>query len=147
MFSSNRLYYRLKPYLPWWLRMNMRRILAGRQRRIYKDTWPISETAGQAPEGWQGWPDGKKFALVLTHDVEGSRGLEKCRQLMELEKKLGFRSSFNFVPEGDYRVSREQREELEKMVLRWECMISGTTGNFIGNGKGFLKKREASTII
>jgi glycosyltransferase involved in cell wall biosynthesis len=49
---------------------------------------------------------------VLTHDVEGSAGLAKCRQLMELEQKLGFRSSFNFIPEGDYAVSREQREEL-----------------------------------
>ncbi len=26
----------------------------------------------------------------------------------------GFRSSFNFIPEGDYRVSRELREELEQ---------------------------------
>jgi len=25
--------------------------------------------------GWSGWPDGKKFALVLTHDVEGPEGL------------------------------------------------------------------------
>jgi len=114
MLISNRLYYRLKPYLPWRLRMNLRRILAGKQRRDHKDTWPINESAGQAPEGWPGWPDGKKFALVLTHDVEGSRGLEKCHQLMELEKKLGFHSSFNFVPEGDYRVTRELREELIK---------------------------------
>jgi len=112
MFNSNRLYYRLKPYLPWRLRMAARRIVARRQRRIHKDTWPINEAAGQMPDGWPGWPDGKKFALVLTHDVESSRGLEKCRQLMDLEKKLGFRSSFNFIPEGEYRVSRELREEL-----------------------------------
>ena len=54
----------------------------------------------------------EKFAVVLTHDVEGPLGVAKCRQLMELEKKLGFCSSFNFIPEGDYRVSRELREEL-----------------------------------
>ena len=106
MLSGNRLYYRLKPYLPWRLRMAARRIVARRKRRIHKDTWPINEAAGQMPDGWPGWPDGKKFAFVLTHDVESSRGLEKCRQLMELEKKLGFRSSFNFIPEGEYRVSR-----------------------------------------
>jgi len=92
--------------------MSLRRIVSRKQLRIHKDTWPINEAAGQSPDGWPGWPDGKKFALVLTHDVEGSHGLEKCRQLMDLEKKLGFRSSFNFVPEGDYRVSRELREEL-----------------------------------
>ena len=31
---------------------------------------------------------------------------------MQLEMELGFRSSFNFVPEGDYRVPGELREEL-----------------------------------
>ncbi|MDB6022726.1 MAG: pimB 5 [Pedosphaera sp.] len=79
-----------------------------------RDVWPISESAGKLPEGWPGWPEGKKFAFVLTHDVEGLKGLAKCRQMMELEREAGFRSSFNFIPEGDYRVSRELREELEK---------------------------------
>ena len=64
------------------------------------------------PENWTGWPEGKKFALVLTHDVESATGLRKTRQLMELELRYGFRSSFNFVPESDYRVPRELREEL-----------------------------------
>ena len=39
---------------------------------------------------------------MLTHDVEGRRGLDRCPQLAELEISLGFRSSFNFVPEGEY---------------------------------------------
>ncbi len=64
------------------------------------------------PENWTGWPEGKKFALVLTHDVESATGLGKTRQLMELELKYGVRSSFNFVPESDYRVARELRAEL-----------------------------------
>jgi len=62
--------------------------------------------------GWPGWPGGKKFALVLTHDVESSNGVAKCRALMQLEKTLGFRSSFNFIPEGEYRVAPELRAEL-----------------------------------
>jgi hypothetical protein len=36
--------------------------------------------------------------VVLTHDADTERGQGRCRQLMELEKSLGFRSSFNFVP-------------------------------------------------
>jgi hypothetical protein len=66
------------------------------------------------PEGWPGWPEGKKFAVVLTHDVEGQSGLDKCRRLMELEMELGFRSSFNFIPEGSYRVLPALREELTR---------------------------------
>jgi glycosyltransferase involved in cell wall biosynthesis len=109
---THRIYYRFKPYMPWRLRMGLRRVVARRKREAFKNVWPINETAGQAPENWRGWPDGKKFALVLTHDVESAGGLAKCRRLMELELQLGFRSSFNFIPEGDYRVPRELRGEL-----------------------------------
>ena len=94
--------------------MGVRRIVARRQRRVHQNIWPINEAAGRMPDGWPGWPDGKKFAMVFTHDVEGNVGLGKCRQLMELERKHGFRSSFNFIPEGEYRVSKQLREELVK---------------------------------
>jgi glycosyltransferase involved in cell wall biosynthesis len=109
---ASRLYYQLKPYLPWRFRMAVRRIIARRQRKAYQDVWPINEAAGHPPVGWPGWPDGKKFALILTHDVEGHYGLAKCGQLAQLERALGFRSSFNFIPEGNYRATRELREEL-----------------------------------
>ncbi|MDB6126708.1 MAG: GDP-mannose-dependent alpha-(1-6)-phosphatidylinositol monomannoside mannosyltransferase [Verrucomicrobia bacterium] len=71
--------------------------------------WPIDEAAGRKPANWPGWPQGKKFALVLTHDVEDLIGLGKCRQLAELEMAAGFRSSFNFIPEGPYVVPPELR--------------------------------------
>lgn len=109
---SSRLYYRFKPYLPWRLRMAARRVVARVQRRRSTQTWPINELAGRRPPDWPGWPEAKKFALVLTHDVEGPAGLSKCRQLMELELQMGFRSSFNFIPEGPYQVSTELRGQL-----------------------------------
>jgi hypothetical protein len=68
--------------------------------------------AGTVPPGWPGWPEGKRFGLVLTHDVESQKGLNRCRQLMELEMRSGVRSSFNFVPEGDYSNSKELRDLL-----------------------------------
>ena len=111
-FLSNRIYYRFKPYLPWRLRMGLRRVIARRKREMFKNVWPINEAAGFAPDNWHGWPEKKKFSLVLTHDVESVAGLEKCRQLMEMEHRLGFRSSFNFIPEGDYKVPQELRSEL-----------------------------------
>jgi glycosyltransferase involved in cell wall biosynthesis len=101
---NQRLYYQFKPFLPWRVRMAMRRIVAGPLRRKSRGDWPIDESAARQPEGWPGWPDGQKFALVLTHDVEGPEGLEKVQQLAELEMSLGFRSSFNLIPEGPYTV-------------------------------------------
>ena len=108
----NKIYYRVKPFVPQFLRTAVRRRFALRLRERVEDSWPIMPGSEQPPEEWAGWPEGRKFAFVLTHDVEGEVGLRKCRQLMEIEMAHGFRSSFNFIPEGDYRVPRELREEL-----------------------------------
>jgi hypothetical protein len=104
-----RVYYALKPHLPWSLRMGMRRVFARRLRRTNGHIWPIDPTASKQPEGWPGWPGGKRFAVVLTHDVEGPDGLIRCRELAERERELGFRSSFNFIPEGSYQLDQALR--------------------------------------
>ena len=92
--------------------MAMRKRFAGLIRRRSGEVWPIMPGSERMPADWPGWPKGKKFAFVLTHDVEGPIGLNRCRQLMKLEMELGFRSSFNFIPEGSYRVPHELRDEL-----------------------------------
>jgi hypothetical protein len=85
--------------------------MAARKRQATRASWPILERAGDTPKGWQGWPDGKQFALVLTHDVDTAKGQARCFELAKMEKELGFRSSFNFVPER-YDVSPELRDTL-----------------------------------
>ncbi|MCS7338915.1 MAG: hypothetical protein NZ739_11900, partial [Verrucomicrobiae bacterium] len=107
-----RFYYTIKPFVPWRVRMAVRRAVARHLRARYADAWPILPGSEKPPEGWPGWPSGKKFAFVLTHDVEGQAGLEKVSALMELEMSLGFRSAFYFIPEGEYRVPRELRDKL-----------------------------------
>lgn len=107
-----RLYYAFKPYVPWRARMALRRMVAASVRHRHRATWPIHELTARPPDGWPGWPQGKAFALVLTHDVEGPIGLAGVRKLAELEMDLGFRSSFNFIPEGHYAVPPELRSWL-----------------------------------
>ncbi|MFX0200272.1 MAG: glycosyltransferase [Candidatus Hodarchaeota archaeon] len=101
---KNRIYYYLKPVIPRNLQIFLRRQTIPFKKLLHRDTWPIHKRAGRPPHGWSGWPDQKKFALVLTHDVETAIGQEKCHDLIRLEKDLGFRSSFYFVPER-YSVS------------------------------------------
>lgn len=60
--------------------------------------WPIWEAASTPPPSFPGWPGGKRFALVLTHDVESGRGVGNCLQLAALEARRGLFSSFAFVP-------------------------------------------------
>jgi peptidoglycan/xylan/chitin deacetylase (PgdA/CDA1 family) len=106
-------YYSLKPLIPRRLQIMIRRTIAMRKLRISTATWPIDQRAALAPAGWKGWPEQKKFALVLNHDVDTIKGHDQCGLLSDLEKRMGFRSSFYFVPEG-YRVSPEQRRQLQE---------------------------------
>ncbi len=113
MSMWNTMYYVFKPVLPLSVRYNMRRLRANFILQKSRD-WPIMAAAAAPPPGWQGWPDRKKFALILTHDVEGRTGLDRVRQVIELESRHGFRSSFNFIPEGGYVAGREIREEIAR---------------------------------
>jgi hypothetical protein len=107
------IYYILKPAVPLRLRYWLRRKLVRRTLATNPD-WPIKPGSEVKPPNWTGWPEGKRFAFVLTHDVEGPTGLDRCRQLIELEEQRGFRSSVNFIPEGEYRVPDELRADLTR---------------------------------
>jgi hypothetical protein len=90
------------------------------------------------PENWPGWPEGRKFAFILTHDIESAAGVRKCRELMRLEMEFGLCSSFNFIPEGSYRVPRELRDEL--VQNGFEVGIHDLTHD----GRLFASRREFS---
>lgn len=110
----NRLYYAIKPWLPAGARWALRRWYCGRQRARLGQSWPILPGSEKPPPKWRGWPEGKQFAVIITHDVEGPLGLSRCRQLMKLDLELGFRSSFNLIPEGPYNVPDDLRSEFQR---------------------------------
>jgi glycosyltransferase involved in cell wall biosynthesis len=137
---GNKLYFTIKPLVPLYVRRAVRRRVALRKRSKVGDIWPILPGSERPPAGWPGWPEGKKFAFVLTHDVEGPNGLAKCRQLMELERKHGFRSSFNFIPEGEYQVTRELREELTRNGFEVGVHDLHHDGRLYGSRHDFSRK-------
>jgi hypothetical protein len=63
---------------------------------------------------------------------------------MQLEMELGFRSSFNFVPEGDYRVPAELREELTTAGFEVGIHDLKHDGHLFASHRGF--KRRALRI-
>jgi len=134
----NRLYYVLKPWLPISVRLGVRRWLALRKREQVRGTWPILPGSEKPPAGWSGWPDNKRFALVLTHDIESQVGLDRCEQLMELETQLGFRSAFNLIPENGYAATPKLRQDLT------ESGFEVGVHDLYHDGKLFLTKKEFS---
>lgn len=107
-----KIYYVLKPLIARRLQILLRRRRARSVRSSFP-LWPIEEklenlkrnifkssmrTSDEIPFIWF-WPHGKNFAFVVTHDVETQKGPGNTERICEIEKKYGFRSSWNFVPE------------------------------------------------
>jgi hypothetical protein len=132
-------YHHLKPFLPRWLQIGLRRRVVSAQRSVYKDIWPIDKNASKSPEGWPGWPEGNKFAFVLTHDVEGNKGVERCHLLADIDRDLGFRSCFNFVPEA-CKNPVSLHPHLTENGFEVGVHGLGHNGNLFSSRKEFLRK-------
>lgn len=139
--AVRKLYYAVKPLIPRHLQIWIRRAVVRRQREKFSSIWPVDRFAATPPNGWTGWPEGKRFALVLTHDVETAIGHDRCLQLMQLEKSLGFRSSFNFVPER-YSVDSELRHTLTNNGFEVGVHGLNHDGRLYENYAEFLRRAE-----
>jgi len=105
------LYYTFRPYIPRFLQIAIRRAVVRRKVQLFADVWPIDPKSAFPPPGWPGWPEGKKFAFVITHDVETAKGLNRCLPLAQVDREYGFCSSFYFVA-SDYKIPDTFREGL-----------------------------------
>lgn len=126
---TKRIYYLLKPLLPRIFTRFLRQLLNKRLARDSELSWPVEEryvrfqfeilknllelSSRSCTQIGSLWPHGKRYAFVLTHDIESAVGQQFVHHVAELEEKIGFRSSFNFVP-ADYDVSFDLINELRQ---------------------------------
>lgn len=120
------IYYSLRPFLPRKIQILLRRVYSRVQRKAAFPHWPIEDTlelvandairkaaevSGRKKIPYISyWPNKYKWCLVLTHDVESAAGVANIKKVVEIEKGLGFRSSWNFVPE---------RYLFDRKILDW----------------------------
>lgn len=126
------------------MQIYLRRKYVDYKLKTNKHKWPIDPTTALPPPGWKGWPEGERFSLVLTHDVETIRGLSRCRDIMNMEEELGFRSSFNFVT-GDYEVPDDLIEEMKQRGFEVGLHGYHHSGNLYRSREVFLE--HATKII
>ncbi len=134
-----RIFYMIRPYLSASSRLLLRRLIAQCRLKSVSGYWPIFPGSEKKPVQWEGWPDGKQFAFVLTHDIEGLRGCRRIEGLTQLEMELGLRSSINFVPER-YPIEPGIRESLQ--ARGFEIGIHGLThdGKLYSSREEFLRR-------
>ncbi len=138
----NKIFYILKPFIPRKIQLCLRRKLIQSKFPKYKDIWPILKGSEKKPDYFTGWPEEKEFAFILTHDVEHKKGYNRVIKLMELEKRLGFVSSFNFVPERDYTVDKELLDTL--IANGFQYCLHGLyhDGKLFSSEQEFLRRAE-----
>jgi peptidoglycan/xylan/chitin deacetylase (PgdA/CDA1 family) len=127
-------YYRARPLLPRDLQLALRRRFVRIQERSAFPRWPsepalhdlyyfmlelVDEIAAEPVPRLASWPDGKSWALVLTHDVETADGYELIDAVLEVERRHGVRSAWYLVPERDYSVA----DERVKMLTAEGCEV------------------------
>ncbi|MDR0306534.1 MAG: hypothetical protein LBI42_06825 [Chitinispirillales bacterium] len=136
---QRKIFYQLKPFIPRRYQLMLRSSIIRRKLESVSAVWPIDPKAGQKPKNWSGWPGGKRFAVVLTHDVEHARGQDKSYQVAHLEKSLGFRSSFNLVPQR-YVVSSDLRHFLVRHGFEVGVHDYNHDGKLFGSQKVFEER-------
>lgn len=123
------LYYLLKPVLPRSFTRLLRQFYHTSRQSSFQLGWPIEDRyvrfqwevvrhmldfIGQTSMNFiHFWPDGHRFAFVLTHDIETAEGQSYVRDIAALEESFGFRSSWNFVPE-EYSIDHDLIFELRE---------------------------------
>jgi hypothetical protein len=120
--SILKIYYTFKPLIPRAVQLYLRQKIAIRKRGRFLAVWPIDENNRVSPSFHKGWPQQKRFALVLTHDVDTAKGYRQIRTLANLEIEMGFRSCFYFVPE---RYDIEDKDLIFLMRNGFEIGVHG----------------------
>ena len=131
-----RLYYQLKPIIPRPITRMMRRYYKNPQNSQLKTNWPIDPryalfqwqvmrqllilTGKQSIDYINFWPEDYHYSFILTHDIETATGQAFVREIADLEERLGFRSSFNFVLER-YPLDIQLMQELQERGFEIGC--------------------------
>jgi hypothetical protein len=145
-------YYAIKPLLPRSVQLGLRRAYAARQRRRRFPAWPIEpvlvelqHAAVRAELRRRGvarlpfvnfWPDGKRFAWILTHDVEGATGVREIPSVLDRERRHGAVSSWNFVaewypiPPGTFERIRDAGGEIGLHAVRHDGRLFSSRERF-----------------
>jgi hypothetical protein len=122
-------YYRVKKFIPAWLRYRLNSSAVRLRRARDFPSWPCESALIEFWRGWMReslqrlgvsdgyhigfWPHGKSCCIVLTHDVESPLGMARMERMADLEERWGFRSAWN-LPLAQYEIDWKLVERLKE---------------------------------
>ena len=121
MSIVSRMYYLIRPILSVGVRRHLQKLYFRGWDKLPFPRWPVDcsvdnlfqqllllslKTSGvnRIPFIWF-WPEGASSCTIMTHDVESALGHGFCEKLMDIDDSLGFKASFQIVPEERYTVT------------------------------------------
>jgi len=150
-----RLYYTVRPLLGVTVRKHFQRLRLSGWNTIPFPRWPVDASVDtlmrsamklalrnseshRIPFIWF-WPDGADAGVMMTHDVEGDRGLNYCDGLMDVDESFGIVSSFQIVPTfgADKVCAVIQRRGFEVNLHDWNH-----DGRLFRNKRLFLERAK-----
>jgi hypothetical protein len=149
-------YYALRPLIPTTLRRSLQRLYMRGWKRVAFPRWPIDDTVDtiverllllclrsqgveRVPFIWF-WPDAAPSCAIVTHDIETSEGLDRCGWLMDMDEKVGIRSSFQVVPEDRYSVSTAFLETLRRRGFEVNVHDLNHDGRLFSSREEFFRR-------
>ena len=154
---AGQLYYLLRPLLPVSVRRYPQKLRLRNWEQLVFPHWPVdcsvdnlmdsllsaaSRAGGRAiPFIWF-WPEGHSSCILITHDVEETRGRDFCPTLMDIDEAHGFRASFQIVPEKRYTVTPEFLEAIRARGFEVAVHDLNHDGHLYRNRSEFLRRAE-----
>jgi hypothetical protein len=148
-------YYRLRPLLPLSLRRQLQQLYLRGWEKMEFPRWPVDRSVDllferllattlaaigvdQIPFIWF-WPEGRRAAAIVTHDVETAAGRDFCERLMDVDGRYGIQAAFQIVPEVRYDVPAAFLATIRERG--GEVNIHGLdhVGNLFGERRAFME--------
>jgi len=86
------------------------------------------------------WPYGAPNCLIMTHDVETSKGRDFTPQLMDLDDSYGIKASFQVIPEKRYEVPDEYVREIRSRGFEFNVHDLNHDGHLYREREEFVRR-------
>jgi hypothetical protein len=149
-------YYLLRPLTTLSMRKQIQRFHARKWRDFTFPRWPVDTTVestcetllllamqakrvARVPFVWF-WPRGAQGCVIMSHDVEGKKGLDFCNELMDIDDSFGVKASFQIVPEERYVVASHLIDTISNRGFEVGVQDLNHDGRLFDNKEEFVRR-------